>query len=130
MRLKPYLILALGLGLCLLSLGRAVIAEQPSRHLIDPAMMVHLRNLETTIRSVNPGTLAEHRKVSDSLDEEMGKLLASCTMKGEAHDALHDWLVPFIQKVQNYGEQEKLTELSGSLGVLREAFIVFNSRFQ
>lgn len=114
----------------MLSLGRAVVAEQANRHLIDPAMMVHLRHLEKTIRSATPGTLAEHRKVADSLDDEMGALLASCTMKGPAHDALHDWLVPFMQNVQNYGEQEKLTELSDSLSVLRKAFVVFNSRFQ
>lgn len=119
------------LSLLILSpLCKALLAEEHARYRIAPSMLVHLRHLESTINAASPETLMEHRKVAEVLQDDLGKLMASCSMKGEAHDALHNWLVPFMKTVQNYGAKQKPEELTAGLDKLRRAFKDFNTRFE
>ncbi len=60
-----------------------------------------------------------------SLKDHLSKLIANCTMKGTAHDALHAWLLSFMETV------DKLTTPEGASVVasVEEALAVFNVSF-
>ena len=105
-------------------------AEEKTRHEIAPSMMVHLRHMESTVNQAKPGTVSDHRKVATVLDDDLEKLMASCSMKGEAHDALHNWLVPVIRIVSAYGKERDTDELTARLDEMRQAFKDFNTRFE
>lgn len=116
--------------LILSPLCNASLAEEQTRYRIAPSMLVHLRHMESTVNAAKPETLTEHRKVAEVLQDDLGKLMASCSMKGEAHDALHKWLVPFMKTVRNYGTNQKTEELTAGFDKLHRAFKDFNTRFE
>ena len=132
MRFQKYgLLFFTCLSALVLSFGlQAVTAEPAKRYRIDPPMMVHLRNLEQTVKSARPSSVEEHHRVAESLQSDIKKLIQSCSMKGEAHDALHDWLVPFINGVDEYSGSNEPKELSRHLKELRQTFKPFNASFE
>lgn len=112
--------------LCLL-VGGTAMAEKTYQ--VKEDMMVHLRTMEKTVKTAPSKTVVEHHKIASSLDENLKKLVASCTMTGEAHDALHDWLVPFMTEIQEYGTDENLKSCNERLARLQASFVEFNKRF-
>lgn len=42
---------------------------------------------------------SDNTELGHVLQEEMNKIFSSCTMKGEAHNQLHNYLLPLIDKI-------------------------------
>ena len=51
-------------------------------------------------------------KLSENLNKNVDLLTANCTMKGQAHDELHKWLVPYIALVKDFSEDKSAEKLS------------------
>ena len=130
MRYNRALILLELLLLLLCPLWQMASAEEKAPYKIAPPMLVHLRHMESTVNQAKPETVSEHRKVAQILANDLKKLMESCSMKGEAHDALHHWLVPMMQIVSVYGEASDTEELRARLVEMRQAFKDFNTRFE
>lgn len=122
--------LVMGLFICLAATGSPAQAEPTERFRIEPAMMVHLKSLESTVKSAQAQTLPEHRRVAEALDRDIKKLIASCTMQGEAHDALHSWLAPFIKSIRQYEKETDLPKLARAINDMQSAFQAFHTRFE
>jgi hypothetical protein len=93
---------------------------------VDDKMMAHIRNMEKDVASFDKKTPENYQVLADNLKKNLDLLTSNCTMKGEVHDELHKWLLPFIDLVDNFSKDksdEQLTEI-------QNAFKTFNQYFQ
>lgn len=51
-------------------------------------------------------------------------------MKGQAHDELHKWLLPYIDLVNLFSETKNKQELQAQLKKIQVSFLTFNQYFQ
>lgn len=62
----------------------------------------------------------------DSLEDRMGLIFERCTMEGEAHLALHDYLLPFIAQFKELEDHPTPAQLDSLANYLR----TFDQKFQ
>ncbi|NOQ73394.1 MAG: hypothetical protein GQ574_15415 [Crocinitomix sp.] len=63
---------------------------------IDEGMRVSIDSIELRMQAFSGTTLADYEALSGDLKHHTKTVISSCTMKGQAHDELHKWLLPFI----------------------------------
>lgn len=97
---------------------------------VKPEMMVHIRNMESDIKSLDHKNTNAYHELGQKLDEHIGLLTSNCTMKGQAHDELHKWLVPFIGIVDELNEASTKEKQLMSYKALTKSFLEFNRYFK
>ena len=90
----------------------ALYLNEGKRWLVDSGMMVYLRTMESAVLNSNVQDMAAYEVLSETLQRESDLLTSNCTMKGEAHDVLHLWLVPYLDLVQAFADAETVEERS------------------
>lgn len=93
---------------------------------VDDNMMAHIRNMEKEVTTFDKEKPENYQVLADNLKENLDLLTSNCTMKGQAHDELHKWLLPYIDLVDNFSDgktNDQFTEIQHS-------FITFNQYFE
>ncbi len=57
--------------------------------------------MEKTFFAADHSNLTNLKMLGEQLEEQLGKLINGCTMRGEAHDQLHLFLADYVPSVQN-----------------------------
>ena len=65
--------------------------------------MLTLTNIDS-----NSATLKVYAKTGQDLNSEMKKIFSECTMKGEAHNQLHLYLIPLVKQFRSLEEAETI----------------------
>jgi hypothetical protein len=94
---------------------------------VDAHMLTFIRNMEQKVQSFD--VTSEYGSLAQDLETTIDSLTSNCTMKGQAHDELHKWLLPYIDTVEELG-QAGADEAPGILQSLRESFVTFNRYFE
>ncbi|MBA6151354.1 hypothetical protein [Gelidibacter maritimus] len=71
-----------------------------------------VKKLQHTINTQATSTLAEYHKLADLLNEDKNYVIKNCTMQGPAHDNLHVWLHPLIEKIAALTQTESVEDAS------------------
>lgn len=95
--------------LSLFLLGAACGREQPARaaetYPADAHTHAAIARLEAAMAAAPAPTpttdAAAWHRLGTALQQEIGTLIAGCTMTGAAHDRLHDWLEQLLPAVQS-----------------------------
>ena len=93
-------------------------------------MMNHMRNLEQDVRAMDALPQKDHAALAAKIDAHTKQLIASCTMDGKAHDALHDWLMPFLKLNKEYAAATEEETRSAKFMQIKELLAVFHERFE
>jgi hypothetical protein len=93
-------------------------------------MMQHMRNLEQDVRVLESSAEKDHAALARKLDEHTTQLISSCTMDGKAHDALHDWLMPFLQLNKAYAAAPDADTKSTKFKEIQNSLEAFHERFE
>jgi len=97
---------------------------------VDEGMMITIQSIAHKIKSFDGKTIEDYREYSTSLSNLISELTSNCTMKGQAHDELHKWLVPFIGLSKDLKKSEDIAELSKIDGELKSEIVVFEDYFE
>ena len=93
---------------------------------VDVDMMAHIRIMENDVTSFDKETPENYQLLADNLKKNLDLLTSNCTMKGEAHDELHKWLLPYIELVDDFSKDKS----NENLAKIQESFTTFNQYFQ
>ena len=93
---------------------------------VDVDMMAHIRTMENDVTSFDKETPENYQLLADNLKKNLDLLTSNCTMKGEAHDELHKWLLPYIELVDHFSKDKS----NENLAKIQESFTTFNQYFQ
>jgi hypothetical protein len=76
--------------------------DEGRRWKVNAPMLEPIQRMQQRIQLAEevPGDL-DHGALADSLFVDIDQLITTCNMKGKAHDALHAWLMPHMQLVQD-----------------------------
>lgn len=69
-----------------------------------------VKKLQHTYNSQTTSTLADYHKLAERLNEDKNYLVKNCTMEGPAHDNLHTWLHPLIEKIAALSKTETVED--------------------
>ena len=58
--------------------------------------------------------------------ENLDLLTSNCTMKGQAHDELHKWLLPYLDLVTDFSKDKSAEQFAE----IQNAFTTFNQYFE
>lgn len=103
---------------------QAINLNDGKKWVVDSAMMVYILAMETDIQAYSHSN--ETERLSDSLQTNIGRLTRSCTMKGQSHDELHKWLLPFIATADSLKEKKGGNNLKDLEAELTRFHIYFN----
>ena len=91
---------------------------------VDDNMMAHIIAMEKDIASLDKPE--DFDKLSENLNKNLGLLTSNCTMKGQAHDELHKWLLPYIDLVEAFSTDKSADNFTA----IQNSFSTFNTYFQ
>ena len=103
---------------------------KPAKWAMPEPMMQHMRNLEQDVRALESSAEKDHTALAAKIDEHTKNLISSCTMDGSAHDALHDWLMPFLQLNKQYAAAPDAATQSAKFREIQESLAAFHERFE
>ena len=94
------------------------------------AMMVHMRSLEQDVKAFETSAEKDHAALASKIDGHTKQVIATCTMDGKAHDALHDWLMPFLQLNKDYAAAPDVAAKSAKFKEIQDSLAAFHERFE
>jgi hypothetical protein len=92
--------------------------------------MVHIRNMENDISGFGGGDLKNYAALTEKLLVNVDLLTSNCTMKGQAHDELHKWLLPYIDLVNKLSETKEQSQAEKKFAELQSSYHTFNQYFK
>ena len=72
----------------------------------------------------------DYLELSKNLKIKNDSLIKSCTMTGESHDELHNWLLPHIELINQLSLAENFNEAESVISQLEKSFQTYKSRFR
>jgi hypothetical protein len=97
---------------------------------VDAKMITHIRNMENDVISFADVKQKDYKLIAEKLQLNIDLLTSNCTMKGKAHDELHKWLLPYIEKVKELSEAKDESESSKQIKDIQTSFTTFNQYFK
>lgn len=107
-----------------------IVLNDGKKWTVDPPMLAHLRNMETEVHSFSEKKSTDYAALASSLEHHLDLLTSNCTMKGQAHDELHKWLLPFIDLADEFGAAETQEEAAALFAEIETSFTTFNVYFE
>lgn len=98
--------------------------------IVDNNMMVHIRNMEKDINSFESKSTSGYSILSKKLKTNIELLTSNCTMKGQAHDELHKWLLPYIDLVKEFSASKSDKQSAENLEKIIKSFVTLNTYFK
>jgi hypothetical protein len=108
----------------------AIVLNNGERWTVDENMMAHIRSMESEVEDFSGSAVPEYKMLAESLAKKLDLLTSDCTMKGQAHDELHKWLLPFIDLVDVFSKSETEQVAQDNLQEIKASFVEFNKYFQ
>ena len=93
---------------------------------VDDNMMIHIRNMEKDVVHFDQEKSTNYSLLANKLKTNIDILISNCTMKGQAHDELHKWLVPYIELVDSFSKEKSANQFTE----IQNSFKTFNQYFQ
>ena len=93
---------------------------------VDDNMMIHIRNMEKDVVHFDQEKSTNYSLLANKLKTNIDILISNCTMKGQAHDELHKWLVPYIELVDSFSKEKSANQFTE----IQNSFLTFNEYFK
>lgn len=98
---------------------------------VDAAMKPFITKSEELLKNYMEGDGAlPVSTVAQELEDLNKQLIQSCTMTGEAHDALHLWLDPHMKLISSLKSENEKAKAQPLLEQLSQSFAEFHQYFQ
>ena len=107
-----------------------IVLNNGEKWTVNEDMMIHVQNMQRDINSFDPKSENDYEVLAKNIDKNIDLLTSSCTMKGQAHDELHKWLVPYIKLSEKFSESDSEQEFTENLEKIKTSFITFNTYFK
>lgn len=96
---------------------------------INSEMKPYLSVSEEKLKAYIESEDTDYKSMSEVLNEENKKLIKSCTMTGESHDVLHEWLAPHLELTAALKNAENQKQAEEVIQKLNNSFKEFHKYF-
>lgn len=107
-----------------------IVLDNGEKWKVDDNMMVHVQNMEIEINSFDSQNENDFAVLAKSINNHLDLLTGNCTMKGQAHDELHKWLLPFLDLSEEFSASQTIEEFTTNFKKIKTSFVTFNTYFK
>ncbi len=107
-----------------------IASNNGEKWIVVPEMMAIIRSMESDVNAFVGSEITDHKALAISLQSYLGKLTSNCTMKGQGHDELHKWLLPYLEMVEEYNKADTKEEASLLFKRIKASFQAVNNHFK
>lgn len=97
---------------------------------VNTEMKPHISKAQETLTVFLEKQDTNFSNLAQELEAQNTALIESCTMKGEAHDALHDWLYPHMQLLGKLSQVENYQQAKPIIIQLDSSFTAYHQQFK
>ena len=97
---------------------------------VNEEMMVHVKSMENEVNTFEAKNVEDYSVLAQKIKTHIDMLVSSCTMKGQSHDELHKWLVPFIDSSDKFSASKTEEEFATNLKNIKASLLTFNTYFE
>lgn len=97
---------------------------------INKEMLPFLNEADKLVAGYIKNKNTDYKKLALSLEEKNSELIKSCTMTGDSHDALHLWLEPHLELVEELKTAEDTEKANEIITKLENSFKTFHQFFE
>jgi len=97
---------------------------------VDKPMMDIIQNIKKDVMQFDGNTLEDYNKLSNKITKHLDVLTSSCTMKGQGHDELHKWLLPFLDISKAFAKSNNLKDAQENYQVIKHSFGLVDKNFK
>ena len=97
---------------------------------VDKPMMDIIQNIKKDVMQFDGNTLEDYNKLSNKITKYLDVLTSSCTMKGQGHDELHKWLLPFLDISKAFAKSNNLKDAQENYQVIKHSFGLVDKNFK
>lgn len=97
---------------------------------VDDNMMVHIQQMVTDVEATASQETKDYEALDKMLLANIDRLTSDCTMKGQAHDELHKWLLPFIALANDLENRNGLKSQEAWFDEVQETMKEFDTYFK
>ncbi len=93
-------------------------------------MIVHINTMENDVQTFEGQSMEDYQALAASLKTNIDLLTSNCTMTGKAHDELHNWLLPYIDTVDEFSGVSTVEDGKKSVEKIKTSFETFHQYFE
>lgn len=97
---------------------------------VNPEMLPHITQSRQIFSDYLSRSGTDHKALAAELSLHTDSLIASCTMQGADHDALHQWLHPHMELIEALSKAGSEAEVKSSMDKLQASFEQFERFFE
>jgi hypothetical protein len=97
---------------------------------VDKPMMDIIVNIKKDVMQFDGKTLEDYNNLANKIKKHLDVLTSSCTMKGQGHDELHKWLLPFLDISKEFTNSRTLKDAQENYQVIKHSFNLVDKNFK
>lgn len=113
----------------LLETAELVQLNDGEKWVVNAEMKPHIQEGEELIQNYMDEESSDYQDLAEKITEANNKLIKSCTMKGESHDQLHNWLHPHLELTKALKDEENGEEAQNLVHQLKDSYEAFHKYF-
>lgn len=95
----------------------------------NPETTTGIHNMTAIIEKDNSSSIEDYQMLAENLGEEKTNIFKLCTMKGEAHENLHAYLIPLIGLINDLSEDESADDASKTVTTIKDHLEAYDYYF-
>lgn len=97
---------------------------------INKEMKPYIKKSQSILNDYVKNKKNNYKQLASKLEKEISDLIKSCTMTGKDHDALHLWLEPHLELIDELKNTTEKAKAGDIVNKLDNSFIIFNKYFR
>ncbi|WP_069661001.1 hypothetical protein [Arcticibacter eurypsychrophilus] len=107
-----------------------VALKNGNKWIVNKEMLSPIDHTHTIIHDFVNQEKKDYKLLAANLLSDANLIISSCTMKGESHDELHKWLMPYMAEVNELSKAEDNAAAAQKFENIQSAWDTFNQYFQ
>lgn len=107
----------------------ALTLNNNEKWVVNEEMKPHLLKGEQAVNSFIDSNSTDYAKLAEEVKEQNNQLIKSCTMDGESHDQLHNWLHPHLEITKKLAEETDAEKSKALVEELKASYKVYHEYF-
>jgi hypothetical protein len=98
--------------------------------MVNAEMKPHIQEGKVILEAYQADGGSDYKALAEQLEAANADLIKSCTMDGESHNQLHNWLLPHMKLITKLKESTSQSEAKQAIAELEESFETYEKYFK
>lgn len=97
---------------------------------VNAEMKPHIEKGKKILQEYQSAGGSDYKALAEKLENQNAELIKSCTMDGESHNQLHNWLLPHMKLITKLKEAGSASDAEQVIRELENSFKTYENYFE